>query len=94
MSTRACNACEWRGLTIRMCGSVGPLCPECGETTELVRTPTVDALTSRWVDDSSVRSAVTICMQHRRWVLVLSNGFTRPLAPLEVWAWVALRVPV
>lgn len=26
--------CGWRGTTERMCGSVGPLCPECGETTE------------------------------------------------------------
>lgn len=26
--------CGWRGKTYRMCGSVGPLCPECGETTE------------------------------------------------------------
>jgi hypothetical protein len=26
--------CEWRGKTERMCGSVGPLCPECGEVTE------------------------------------------------------------
>jgi len=26
--------CGWRGTTERMCGSVGPLCPECGEVTE------------------------------------------------------------
>lgn len=26
--------CGWSGKTYRMCGSVGPLCPECGETTE------------------------------------------------------------
>lgn len=28
--------CGWRGTTGRMCGSVGPLCPECGETTEAI----------------------------------------------------------
>ncbi len=32
---RECNACDWKGVTDRMCGSVGPLCPECGETTEV-----------------------------------------------------------
>ncbi|WP_447988306.1 hypothetical protein [Achromobacter spanius] len=26
--------CGWRGTTERMCGGVGPLCPECGEVTE------------------------------------------------------------
>lgn len=26
--------CGWIGTTDRMCGSVGPLCPDCGETTE------------------------------------------------------------
>lgn len=31
-----CNpACDWHGHTARMLGDVGPLCPECGETTEL-----------------------------------------------------------
>lgn len=28
--------CGWRGTTERMCGSVGPLCPECGEVTEAI----------------------------------------------------------
>lgn len=28
--------CGWRGTTERMCGSVGPLCPECGEITEAI----------------------------------------------------------
>lgn len=41
-----------------------------------------------------MRCAVTMCMHHRRWVMVLSNGFERPLTPLEVWAWIALRVNV
>lgn len=38
---RECNApdCTWKGATDRMCGSVGPLCPECGETTESVEAP-------------------------------------------------------
>jgi hypothetical protein len=41
-----CNAeCEWRGETSRMCGAVGPLCPECGEVTELFIDP--------WDDDPS-----------------------------------------
>jgi ParB-like chromosome segregation protein Spo0J len=31
---RGCNGCEWTGTTDRMLGSIGPLCPECGETTE------------------------------------------------------------
>lgn len=26
--------CGWKGATDRMLGSIGPLCPECGETTE------------------------------------------------------------
>jgi hypothetical protein len=30
-----CNAeCDWTGETDRMLGSVGPLCPDCGEVTE------------------------------------------------------------
>lgn len=35
---RACGneECNWSGKTERMCGEIGPLCPECGETTELV----------------------------------------------------------
>lgn len=35
---RTCNneACGWTGTTRRMLGTVGPLCPECGETTEEV----------------------------------------------------------
>ena len=30
-----CNSCEWSGREIDgvMCGDVGPLCPECNETT-------------------------------------------------------------
>ncbi|MFC3457205.1 hypothetical protein [Massilia haematophila] len=31
---RGCTSCEWEGETDRMCGSVGPLCPACGDTTE------------------------------------------------------------
>lgn len=33
---RECNSedCDWSGYTDRMCGSIGPLCPDCGETTE------------------------------------------------------------
>lgn len=33
---RECNnsECGWKGTTERMLGSVGPLCPKCGETTE------------------------------------------------------------
>lgn len=33
---RTCNngECGWHGTTDRMLGSIGPLCPECGETTE------------------------------------------------------------
>lgn len=34
-----CNGagCEWCGpaLDAKMCGDVGPLCPECGETCEI-----------------------------------------------------------
>lgn len=33
---RECNACDWKGprsATV-MCGSIGPLCPKCKETTE------------------------------------------------------------
>lgn len=36
---RGCNACSWEGKTDRMCGGVGPLCPECGETTEALDAP-------------------------------------------------------
>jgi hypothetical protein len=38
---RTCNneACGWTGTTRRMLGAVGPLCPECGETTEEVSQP-------------------------------------------------------
>lgn len=32
---RECNACDWKGITYRMLGSIGPLCPRCGETTEI-----------------------------------------------------------
>lgn len=34
----ACNACAWQGnkSKSRMCGGIGPLCPECGETTESI----------------------------------------------------------
>lgn len=28
--------CEWKGATDRMLGGIGPLCPECGETTESI----------------------------------------------------------
>lgn len=31
--------CGWKGTTNRMLGSVGPLCPDCGETTESAATP-------------------------------------------------------
>lgn len=36
---RECNACEWRGPLSETCmlGAVGPLCPECRETTEAAR---------------------------------------------------------
>lgn len=32
---RECNACDWRGSVMDCCwlGTVGPLCPECRETT-------------------------------------------------------------
>ena len=40
-SIRACNACEWFGETDCMLGAIGPICPECGETTELC-TPEVE----------------------------------------------------
>lgn len=34
-----CNdECGWIGEADRMCGAVGPLCPDCGEVTELVST--------------------------------------------------------
>lgn len=33
---RSCTSCNWSGKTDRMCGSAGPLCPECGDTTEIV----------------------------------------------------------
>jgi hypothetical protein len=31
--------CGWKGTTNRMLGSIGPLCPDCGETTEAAATP-------------------------------------------------------
>jgi hypothetical protein len=34
---RECNACSWMGEADTYCGSVGPLCPECHETTEPVQ---------------------------------------------------------
>lgn len=38
VAPRSCNACLWIGPASEtvMCGSVGPLCPECNETTEAV----------------------------------------------------------
>lgn len=44
-----CNTqCSWEGYTDRMCGSVGPLCPDCGETTEpICSCPTGDG-SLRW----------------------------------------------
>lgn len=38
MKTRQCNNpdCIWLGTTDRYVGAIGPLCPECGETTEEV----------------------------------------------------------
>ncbi|GEM_PF-1981175 len=47
---RACGnpQCGWQGYTDRLCGSVGPLCPECGETTEpICSCPTGDG-SLRW----------------------------------------------
>jgi hypothetical protein len=38
---RYCNDCEWTGTTDRMCGAIGPLCPECGETTGVEPFPAV-----------------------------------------------------
>lgn len=40
---RACgNAeCGWQGQTDRMVGNIGPLCPDCGETTELAENLTI-----------------------------------------------------
>lgn len=34
---RECNACKWIGPESEtvMCGAVGPLCPDCRETTEV-----------------------------------------------------------
>jgi len=35
-----CNAeCGWTGQTDRMLGAVGPLCPDCGEVTEVASPP-------------------------------------------------------
>ena len=36
LASVACNACSWVGPVSETCmlGSVGPLCPECRETTE------------------------------------------------------------
>lgn len=38
---RACNACSWTGKESDCvyCGSVGPLCPECHETTDVILLP-------------------------------------------------------
>jgi hypothetical protein len=38
MARRECcnSECDWVGETDRMLGTVGPLCPDCGEVTELV----------------------------------------------------------
>lgn len=33
------SECGWKGTTNRMLGSIGPLCPDCGETTEAAATP-------------------------------------------------------
>lgn len=38
---RYCNDCDWKGTSDRMCGSIGPLCPECGETTGVEQSPAV-----------------------------------------------------
>lgn len=40
-AARECNSsdCRWKGAMDRMLGAVGPLCPECGETTEAVALP-------------------------------------------------------
>jgi hypothetical protein len=32
------SECGWKGTTNRMLGSIGPLCPDCGETTEAAAT--------------------------------------------------------
>lgn len=48
---RVCNACNWKGHTDRMLGSIGPLCPECGETTEVEWVPgEADAREAHYVD--------------------------------------------
>jgi hypothetical protein len=54
---RACAAegCGWSGQTDRMCGSVGPLCPRCGETTEL-DTPAV-AVSAEAVRNAALEEA-------------------------------------
>lgn len=43
---RGCTSCEWEGTTDRMCGSVGPLCPDCGDTTEALPAPAASAAPS------------------------------------------------
>lgn len=38
---RYCNECDWKGATDRMLGAIGPLCPECGETTGVEPSPRI-----------------------------------------------------
>jgi len=59
-----CNdECGWKGTTDRMCGAVGPLCPECGETTELAEKPKREPVLARPEHGCSVEEAMALTME-------------------------------
>lgn len=47
---RACcnDECGWIGQTDRMIGAIGPVCPNCGDTTEALVLSRID---SKWLAD-------------------------------------------
>lgn len=55
---RECNACDWVGETDLMLGSIGPLCPQCGETTEPAATPSTAAVRA-----AALEEAAKLCEQ-------------------------------
>lgn len=48
--------CGWEGFTDRMCGSIGPLCPRCDDTTEVLRSAPATGSPSRGEDGGRVRT--------------------------------------
>lgn len=65
-----CNAdCGWKGVTDRVLSGhgnvpdVGPLCPECGETTELAEKPKREPVLARPEHGCSVEQAMALTME-------------------------------